>query len=718
MGGAPLSEPAGQLPNFGISYTDPGTGSQVGQHGIGLDSWTDLIGHLSPWDTVDMNSLADQSASHATQHEFQYNWTTDGLPEAHDELALTELTSDYFTNLGKRKGRRGSSLNQERALSEYSTESMISAAANNNIIIGNLLGIYHDVLENNLACWLAEENCPYKVRQATNASLADGQMICSRLDASPQPGATIKAWGRDWSNRIYRRVTQLDRTAMRTGNVKISRAQSQAASRALNLVIMAFATQWSQGHRKSQAQSFASPADPFEEKMEADFERHLQLSVWKQAKRALQDVEDVESFRVAYAEMVFGLMEKPWDEEDEMPDIDACSLIHETEEQTMHSKAADILSQDGPPVMLDRAARKMQVLKFRFEKEALNPHTLRKAPHASSKDVSDEDRETIGLLYWLAVMFDTVSAPMNERPVALGDEDCQHDAAKHSQPSGQIGEKPTDSRSRLRWNVQTFAVGDHDVATSNLQWPCSYDVAAAAIARSAPIKILIFRHLSYLQNILNRKEFGQPIEDALWEATLVYRYWNTIFAPFYRDLVQTYDTVPTRLRAWFVCIYIPWHLACLMLADIVELVDRNELGLSANSSTRAKADMVSRIRRQSAYELSELARVTAPGDGSEQLPDYHHAVNEGPLLTEPWTVLLVRAFTKTALFYLDRARELQTGADSSSGLPSQELQEIFTRAEFCTRALFTLGRKSTMSRQMSRVLYRALENRDVRQVAC
>jgi hypothetical protein len=233
-------------------------------------------------------------------------------------------------------------------------------------------------------------------------------------------------------------------------------------------------------------------------------------------------------------------------------------------------------------------------------------------------------------------------------------------------------------------------------------------MAARSIARSAPIKILIFRHVSYLQNILRRKEFGRSIEDAIWEATLVYRYWNTIYAPLYRDLVQNYASVYTRLRAWFVCIYIPWHLASLMLADIIEHVDENKLGVDENSETRARMNMVSRIRTSSTDELAELARVIAPGDGAEQLPEYHHAVNEGPLLTEPWTILLVRAFTKAALYHLDKAKDAKAQPWGGSGHPGMGAHDSVRKTEYCAKALASLGQKSAMSRHISRILYREL----------
>jgi hypothetical protein len=598
-----------------------------------------------------------------------------------------------FSDGSRRRRRRTSENSDDEVGYQHSistADSWMMKGSDNLIISDSLLRIYHDVLENNLACWLAEENCPYKM------SRFGGNLLAG--PSSGNDGLVVPEWGTSWTNRLYRRVMQLDRAAQRAKTIHLTRGESQAASRALDLVIMAFATQYAQGSRRKE--KFRS-ATAGQDGMEDAFEQTMQQTIWRQARQALADVADLESYRVVYAELIFGLTEKPW-AEDDFPEEDDQAHV------SALPKILETIAQSGPPVYLDRAAKKVQTLRYRFE--AHETAQACKGRTQTESDMAQEDRRTIGLLYWLAVMFDTVSSSMNERPVALADEDCEQDVVQEkrsSQPD--LGS----AKERSKWEVEIFVPQGPSGQLPRLAWPCSYDVATAAISRSAPIKILIFRHLSYFQNVLRRKEFGQPTESAIRGATMVYRYWNTTYGSFYRDLVQHYDSVPTRVRSWFVCIYIPWHLASIMLSEMMDFVDDAGLGTAEGSSARRASSMALRMRRSSAIALSDLARVTTPeavdDDTPLQLPGYHFAVEEGPLMTEPWTVILVRAFTKTALFHLGEAEDLRRHDLEVLGQGSDELRESIRRAEDCARALWSLGRKSQTARHVSNILSTALQ---------
>lgn len=56
------------------------------------------------------------------------------------------------------------------------------------------------------------------------------------------------------------------------------------------------------------------------------------------------------------------------------------------------------------------------------------------------KDLSDEDREIIGFLYWLVVMFDMVFVLMNEWLVVFFDEECEYDVVEDDYYRGDVGE--------------------------------------------------------------------------------------------------------------------------------------------------------------------------------------------------------------------------------------------------------------------------------------
>lgn len=604
-----------------------------------------------------------------------------------------------------RKDSRASDEDSEMSLSPFSALHAATVNSNRTLISESLLRIYHDVLENNLACWITEDTCPYQMKKPTQLNA---------LEKRPQP-----EWGTAWSNRMYRRVKKLDRIAQEMDFIRLTSSQSHAASRALDLVIMAFATQWAQGKRRKDEFDRAAWVDDNEEsgfgELDEEFEKNLQHSVWQQAKRALEKISDLECFRVIYAELVFGLIQKPMmPQEGDLHQAFAKGSCPDIDRSAIFTHIAGLMAQDGPPVFLERGTRKIHAMKYRLEaKEAdiREAGRLGRAPDKTqtSHSFGEDEARTVDLLYWLAIMFDTVSSSINERPVVVGDDECEHDSEQ--------GMPRNDTESRTlnhKWRLELYAQDD-PTKPSPLQWPCPYEEATRAVSRSAAVKVLLFRYVSYLQNALRRKEKCQALEEIIQETLLVYRYWNKTHGAFFRDLTKNFDAVPARLKSWFPCISIPWHLGSLMLADLIDLVDRNHLGFEKSRQQRIDANMTSRIRRSSATELADLALVVTPRDMStnnnqEQLQDFHFAVSDSSLLTEPWTILLVRGFAKAAVFHLGEAEDMRKYETPVLGHESREFQASVSRGEICVRALWFLGTKSDMAKAIARSLVQLLHS--------
>lgn len=597
-----------------------------------------------------------------------------------------------------------------------SVESSLGTRSNNNLITKGLIRIYNDVLENNLSCWLAEYTCPYKMERHP-----------FRQDAVVTAG-TVRQCGVSepiWQNRILHRVIQLDRYAQSKNMICLTRYENAAVSRALNLAIMAYAAQWAQGKRRHAKHSWAS--SDFTEDLAADiadefadsFEQTLQQTVWEQANRALKEISHVESYRAVLAQLIFGLTNKPWRSKDydTLEDISASEPFSGQvygDGASIIAQLKQLISQEGPPLVMESAARKMHALKRRFEGLDTGYNDVSSSANASASvmAISSDNRRTIGLLYWLAVMFDTVSSSMEGRPNALCDEDCQNDEIRVRQQNVQRQDHP--SSISYHWKLDYFA-GDA-LEPKRLRWPCTYEVAADAVIRSAPVKVLLFRHISYLQSALSRQAPRGHIEDLLQAATETYCYWNTTFGPFFKDLVQHYDSVPPRIKGWFVCITIPWLLGSLMLADLVDFINKKGLGQEEGQLSRFGHVSASTIRKASAVELSEMARVTKPVTAKgeqplQQLPDLHFAVNEGATLTEPWTMILIRAFTKAAVFHLDSALKASKLEEwFALGHQDQEFMDSSRHCQNCIEALWFLGRKAQLARNLAQVLSRAFES--------
>ncbi|RJE24724.1 hypothetical protein PHISCL_02933 [Aspergillus sclerotialis] len=585
------------------------------------------------------------------------------------------------------------------SLSPFSIEHIVMANSNRTLISDSPLRIYNDVLENNLSCWLAEDTCPYKMHRRPPELNALQQALDARPQSQTENEVVI-------SNRMYRGVKQLDRASRSAKLIRLTASENRAASRALDLVVMAFATQFAQGDRRMER--VRSEVDWFDD----EFEQTLQQSSWDQARRALQDVSDLECYRVVFAELIFGLIQKPRPsyEYDERHSVvtEGTGSQGQSMKFSILPQVMDIIAQDGPPVFMERAARKIQALKFRFEAHEAGSQAAFGAGSATHDEkiprrLSMEERQTLSFLYWLTIMFDTVSSSLNVRPVVVSDEECEHDAARES--TGYRAKNPILSR---RWELDLYAQDDLE-KPSSLHWPCSYETAISAVSRSASVKVLLFRHVSYLQKALNKHVHGQAIEEIIRITMSVYRYWEKTHGAFFRDLTSNYESIPPRIKSWFPCIGIPWHLACFMLADLIDFVDENRLGLNGPRMERLDANMTAQIRMTSSIDMANVAAATIPRDTGgmalKQLPDFHFAVNESSLLTEPWTILFIRAFATASIFHLGEAEKLHKKQQYFIlGHKNAELQASIARGENCVRALRFLGSKSGMAEAISKIL--------------
>ncbi|QQK43341.1 Fungal transcriptional regulatory protein, N-terminal [Penicillium digitatum] len=586
----------------------------------------------------------------------------------------------------------------QRSLSPFSIDQQMITRSNCHLTSAYLLQIYHDVLEYNLSCWLSKITCPYQA-----SSRITPQIVPERSSSR--------------SNMMYQRTIRLDRVAQSCNLLQLTQAEDQAASKALHLAIMAFAVQWAQSSRRPREKYPARPLDNCEDDLADwitdEFDLILQHQFWDQAQRALQQVADLESYRVACAEFIFGLTQRPWKPNDRSPRERMQKPGRKFATKFVFSTLQDIMNKEGPPIYMERAARKMHALKYcsdAREKGISKQCCSREKGAHGIMAMGAEDRETIGLLYWMVIMCDTISSSINERPVVVLDQDCQHEGQKEIQQT----EHSDESVGGSQWNIDIFLKGNFK-QTHRTHWPCSYEAAAEDIIKSAPVKVLLFRHLSYLQNAVRKSAPEEQIEEVIRTAMLLYEHWNQTHGAFFSELVQNYHAVSQRIQGWFLCISAHWYLAAMMLADLLELIDGNSLGAESATHIRITSQVARTIRMHSARELSDLARVGTPSarnsdhQGVPQMSDFYHAVSKGTLLTEPWTMILIRAFTKACMVFLSDADESLRYSGPTLGHNSPDFERNLEQAQDCMKGLWLLGKKSDMAREITETLSLTLE---------
>ena len=124
--------------------------------------------------------------------------------------------------------------------SSASLEFRLASSSNKSSISSNLLKIYHDSMENALACWLTERTCPYDVEVKSHV-----------LHAPIRQKPITEERDSHWSNRICERVCKLDKACGILRGRTLTTSENKAVDIALRKSIMSFATQWSYSSSKS-----------------------------------------------------------------------------------------------------------------------------------------------------------------------------------------------------------------------------------------------------------------------------------------------------------------------------------------------------------------------------------------------------------------------------------------------------------------------------------
>jgi len=625
---------------------------------------------LSPG-CLDHTSGAIQRFEDRSSTSFFESTTPGGRHSGH-----THSTAPGFNQ--RRRSQREVCIASNDTASEYARSTMTQ----------NLIRIYHDSMENALSCWLTEHNCPY------SDPISDVLHYRER-----------KEWGPSWSNRMCIRVCRLDRASAAIRGRALSAEEDRTAARALHLAIIAFASQWSQHAQKGIGLSVPAPF--------SHDERSIRENIWNKARHALEHAARIPSFRIIFANIIFSLTQSPLDNEEDR-------------------HLGQLLEDDNAPVFLETANRQLFTFRHKFTRlQRECPPDVRELrrgsvgstmtdmfemPHSSETARVDqilasyEYRSTLGLLFWLGIMFDTLSAAMYQRPLVVSDEDSQIASASTSalDSEDQVDLDGWDilrNGARKRQDVWGDFFLCHlfehqESGQVEPRWPCSYEYAASILSEATPVKVLLYRRVTQLQTLVYRGAGHDCLEDVIQKTIMVYQYWNCTYQRFMLDCVANHELLPPRIQSWYVILDGHWHLAAMLLADVIESIDHGRLGSDTQREARQAGAFVSTLRKHNALAVGALARSSLSRQGSTMHRHFHDSLNEVAFLVEPWTVVLIHAFAKAGYICLEN---LDSPDEQNS------LSECFLRnCEFCICALQYLGRKSDMAFLVARNISRSL----------
>ena len=605
----------------------------------------------------------------------------------------------------------------------------ICRMTNKRLVSESLLQIYHDSMENALSCWLTEKTCPYEIEGIAEMGSISQESMSTE-------------WGPKFSNRISTRVQSLDRASSSLRNRQLTPSEDRAASRAFDATTMAFAAQWSHLSTISPASPATKAKAGFQTVFENPnitvgdvppdsrglFDRSVQEQLWHNARQILQETSGIDSFKVSFAHIIFAFTQRPLDMQKHLQDVKARAVhtrsnsastmetLHSVSSNTLYTSAPtlaephaqsltsnsddldELINLEGPPVFLESALRQLYTWRHRLE-----GHNS-----ANRAGLSGKDRKTFNLLFWLGVMLETLSAAMNNRPLVVSDED----SAILVPASSEVG--PLASRTpevaaksclvpKISTDVASTPWGElflrpkHRSSQHVIRWPCLYEDAAQALCDAAPVKVLLFRKVTTLQKCAYRRATPVQLEDAIQDALDVYSHWNTTYGRLILDFIASHESLPPRLQSWYVVLTGHWHLAVFLLADLIESIDNQSLSLSSRRQVRQSINLFLQIRKQSAFEIAEIAEVSSPDTNSSfyRTSAFHEHLNQGALLTEPWTDILIRSFGKACCLFLDWLQMCQNQPPEQQQFRPETL---YANCANCIKGLRELGRKSDMAR--------------------
>lgn len=644
---------------------------------------------------------------------------------------------------------------------------------NKMLISTSLKHIYTDTLENALLCWVTEQSCPYN----------DEGILPPRPQYQQSYGINrVTQYG------MIRRIQGLDRGSCVLRRRHLSPTESRLASHALNAVVLAFAAQWSQlsGTRESDLmngralracrQSYheleklidASLFDFAEAKL-ASFDRSLQVSLWNEASRALQQAMGIDSFQVLFAQVIFGFTQRPLSAEDfqrvksygdettqhlgsdgfQRTRSRGGGSMWSTPEPVCHSlptddfvaadqvnasnstKTQDLLDLDNDPLHLRNSLMRLSAKRVKFSTKKPGFETAPTSVDSRSPwadEIDSEvliDRMTFNQLFWLVMMCDTLSAAINNRSPIVSDED----SVILSESDKKAGRNNTSTSSRTSapaatrlsnsvpaamdgtypegegnpWGLYFLGKNAAANAAGSVQWPFSKETASALLSEAAPVKALMYRKVKQVQNAQFRRASPAKLEQLILQALKVYEHWNQNYGRLVTICIEHHDELPFQIQSWYSVLASHWNLACYLLSDLIEELDRAGETDECHMAIRKSCGLLFHIRRQSAFEMADLGRVgqVRQACSFSQAKEFHPTVNDGALLTEPWTEIMIRSFARISeqfLIWLGKNDQqlLQNDGTSAMWLPGDQ-HRLFSSLGYCVKALLDLGRKSDMA---------------------
>lgn len=480
-------------------------------------------------------------------------------------------------------------------------------------------------------------------------------------------------------------------------------------------------------------------------------EHFCRENLWNQARHALDASAGIPSVKVIFGNIVFSLTQRPLSIEEQISLLDPWTarsndgrinpLQADNDRPLNVDELYGLFENDRGPSFLDSAMRQLFIFRRKMtsiqrarrlhsnagslDRSSLSrPNLQPRAESAQTRSgvgsrslLSAEHNDTFNLLFWLGIMFDTLTAAIHQRPVVVSDEDsdisCTVPLYEPQVPwteSSNVTPDLAPSKTPVIWGDFFLRKGADRHGPNAVRWPCTYNEAAELLSEAAPVKVLLFRRISHIQTLIYRGSECERLEQAIQDAFRVYHHWNGTYGRFMLDCVANHDSLPPRIQSWYIILDGHWHLGGMLLADMLESIDEAGIGMDLQRESRRAMGITSTLRKDNAVAVSKLAHCSLQGQDPSfaKARMFHNSVNERAFVTEPWTALLIRSFTTAGYNLLGEVDVSPHAVDLAYDSPSEQAQR---QCRYCLDALWCLGRKSDMALLAARVLHTCMEGR-------
>jgi Fungal Zn(2)-Cys(6) binuclear cluster domain len=359
-----------------------------------------------------------------------------------------------------------------------------------------------------------------------------------------------------------------------------------------------------------------------------------------------------------------------------------------------------------------------------------------------SQDLSDFNR-----FFWLGVMCDTTSSVLNQRSLIIPDNETFISSDGVTRLDMDSITTTTFGASRWRIDVdhhhpsnrmiQSVDIWGSYLLDADRIWQRSLvamenlstsQLKSKKIKQGVPLKLLFWRKVGKLQNMISSHE-QQPmssptpteVENAIKEALAVHQYWTVNYGEFFTACTREHLNLSIQSRSWYLVLVLGWNMACLILAQYIDFVDRNDMSEKLGQSLRGSSALTNELKKTSAYAIAEAAGVSSclpttssslsAGEDASLAADTSATKSSHPVLlgqsaihSDPQTEKVVKALEIASEILLDWLRQWRSPAVGdyvphlSWLYTSTSSDEISRHCISCINALNLLRSKSDVAR--------------------